>query len=170
MRKALGKRVRKRFEKGMREDLPQFQKIEPGYELQGDLLYAWVVAPDLHLFVLLQIDQKWDRFYVEISWSRKGRWPLNVLTILPSDEPVDGELRFRLQRLIDPQVGSPIGWEIVPEPELDNIVEALLSPPPVEQLLERTDELVDDAVGHLAHEGMAYFYRIAAEFGYSKLE
>ena len=167
MRNALGKRARKRFDERMREDLPQFQKIAPGHDLQGDLLYGWAVAPDLHLFVLLQIDQKWDRFYVELGWSRKGRWPVNVWTNRPSDEPADGELTFRLPWLFDPNARLSLGWEIDPAPGLDNIVEALLNPPPVEQLFERADELVDDAIGHLAQEGMAYFLGIATELGYN---
>lgn len=170
MRSALGKRVRKRFEKRLRDDLPQFQKVEPGYDLEGDLLHGWAVAPDLGFYVLLQIDRKWDRFYVEIGWSRKGRWPVNVPTVRPSDEPVEGELTFRLPWLFDPNARLSLGWEIVPEPELDNIVEALLNPPPVDQLFERTDELVDDAVEHLAREGMAYFRRVAMDLGYNLSE
>lgn len=163
MRKLLAKEVREQFARRLQAELPQFQKISHAKLPAGYSLYQWRVRPGLSFYLLLEIDQKRDRFNLEVSWSRKDRWPENVFTMLPSDEPVDGEIRFRLPRLWMTTSAS-YWWEIVPEPPFEAPAEEFLKPPPpVEEVLPRTRELVEDAIAHLKNEGMSYFNHIVQQ-------
>lgn len=165
MRKGLAKQVRERFARRLEEELPQFQLVSLANVPPGYKLFQWRVDAGLSFFLLLEIDPKRDRFNVEVSWSRRDRWPESVYTMLPSDKPVDGELRFRLPRLwTEPR--ASFWWEIVAEPTFNAPIENVLKPPPpVEELLSRTEELVEDSISRLKAEGMSYFNSVIRQLG-----
>lgn len=164
MRKQLGKRVRERFSRSLSERLPQFKASEAPFPGSGDRLYAWSYAGDLTFYIYLQMNPKWDGFYIELGWSRHGRWPAHLPPNWSPDEPIDGEIRVRLEQIIDRNARHSLGWYVVPLPALDDVM-AYINPPPAELFFDRADELVDLVIGHIVEAGMAYFRQVAPPEG-----
>src|SRR6266568_8004094 len=125
--------------------LPEFR------ELTGDeiptvcRLYGWKVGGRLMLYVLFQVNRHEDSFTLEIGWSREGRWPALLFMVNP---PARQELatvpegRFRLGNL---WTGDDFWWQV---DETRGVASQM-----------------DDAIRHLAQEGMNYFRLVAAASG-----
>ena len=74
-------------------------------------------------------------------------------------------MRFRLGELWRTEKKDRF-WELVPRPqEARDFIERALNPPPPDEALAKIEPMVDEAIEHLAQEGMEYFRQVGAEHG-----
>jgi hypothetical protein len=160
----LGKKLRPKFTKSLRDALPSFIEVKEADIPSGDRLFAWKLSERLTIFVLLEMHRSEEWFNLSVGWSEHGKWPRIPRQMSPSDPPQDGEMRFRLRRLWETK---PRGgwWELAPRVPLELMASYALNPPPLDEPLAKVDPLVEDAIGHLQKEGMDYFRQVATEHG-----
>jgi hypothetical protein len=114
---------------------------------------------------MLQLSPSKDRFTIEASWSRKGRYPEQLIPTQPDQAPRDGELRFRIAWLWRNASLDDAFWVVVGDPPLERPEEWTKPPPPVEELVQKTEGLVDDALERIGQYVLPYFQRILREQG-----
>ncbi len=178
MRKEYGKALRELFARGMRDRFPQFApaRVSSRYVFPGERLFRWAPAESLHCWVILSPDGKGrEAFYVEIGWSRLGRFPelgMRPSCADPRSADVAGEREcvVRLRSLREPHDS---GWEL-PDPALA-ATEGNASPEDVVRALQRSllpispsqadadvAPLVEDAFTRLRDDGVPFLERVAA--------
>lgn len=170
MKRELGKVLRKRFGEELRRRLPQFREAKCDRSSGTYNLYEWIAAAGLHIYLVLQIHTRDDRFTIELSWSRHGRFPEHLGLLYPRDLPVsrisrdrpkDGEFRFRLPYLY---ALKDVWWELNPTPTLEQILEqqrALtegggVPDASIQAGLDRVDPCVQDAVDQILEHGLPF--------------
>jgi len=166
MRSPLRKLTIELFRKTMKEQLPLLEPISKGKESP---MWSLRIGSRLTFFILLSIPHDYDKFYVEIAWSKNGKFPWNDYS-----EFVKVELpqcRERLHRFWSKEDDTP--WSIVPElsheERMKIIIESdddddtpLRQPdPPVEEALKRVPPLVEDAVGKVVEYAIPLFKKVA---------
>src|SRR6266542_3498571 len=106
MRGSLTKPLRRAFEAGLKQLLKSAEPVKMTSAMPGSV--AWLVGKneEVAAYVILFIDQKTDRFTIELAWSSEKRIPDHTGK-MPGEEGNSGELRFRLSRL-----WQPTGFEI----------------------------------------------------------
>ena len=107
MRVSLSKPLRRAFETGLKQFVKTAERVTVTSAMPGSV--AWLVGENdkVTAYVILFIDQKTDRFTIELAWSSEKRIPDHTGK-MPSEECISGELRFRQSRL-----WQPIGFETV---------------------------------------------------------
>jgi hypothetical protein len=179
MNRQLGKVLRKRFAEELRERLPQFRCVK-GHANSGTFnTYEWSVSADLHVYVVLQINTRFDSFTIELSWSKHQGYPAHLnlmfprdipLSRIPRDQPKDGEFKFRLSNLY---ADKDVWWELIPRPTIEEILEqqrilieeGTMHEDSIEAGLERVDPCVKDAVDKLIEHGIPFVLSAAAANG-----
>jgi hypothetical protein len=171
MRSPLGKQVRRRFARLMRESLPQFTEIEMDGVPQGCKLYASRTGSDLTFYIQLTINHKYDCFTIEVVWSEKGVYPDVCGVARLGDQPCDGTLAFRIGNFWNPKrdhwwwIGRDFFEDVTQEELLHAFQSGSDWMAPVEEVLPQVDVQVDDAISKILEYAVPYFKRIAAEHG-----
>ena len=130
MRYALIKPLRRRFTRELRRALPQFRERKVRSGVRGTTLYEWRGSAAITCYVALVVDERTDRFTVELAWSRSQHFPAQVRQDSPDEGPSGGAVRFHLRALWQRYRVEP-SWSLVERT-------------PAEQELERA--LIDPAV------------------------
>jgi hypothetical protein len=167
MRSPLRKAIYDRFDKALSQRIPRFELFDakkPGR-------WKWEIKPDLTFFVSVDLDDKWDRFYVGIAWSESGEFPWQFFGKL---QPDGKEGRTRLCWLWKDTGGEDF-WDLAPE-KTDRIQARMaafsrgevIEPAadlPAGQLLSRVEPLVLDAMDKLEKYGFPFLRRVAETRG-----
>jgi hypothetical protein len=99
MRYLLTKTLRTRFTRELRRSLPQFRERKARSGVRGTTLYEWRATPTLTCYVALVVDDRSDRFTVELAWSRSGHFPAQVRNESAAEVPRGGAMRLHLRSL-----------------------------------------------------------------------
>lgn len=118
--------------------------------------------------MILEVKRDADAFNVSLAWSDgDGELPLSA-AMAPTDQPVDGKLRFSLTGLWDTRPAKdPWYWRTAPLPSLAEL-DAWTDPPPdlpIAELERRLDELATDALNHLGSHAGRYFRALVEQRG-----
>lgn len=113
MRKKLADAVRKTFKDVLVSVVPDFQAIEVEGLPKGCRVFERKLENGSSGFILLIVSPKYDEFTLELAWSQKGIFPVNWGGItLPDDPPINGDHRFRMQRIWGENIGEDKWWNI----------------------------------------------------------
>ena len=106
----------------LRTHLPEFVPVSPPLP-PGWRAYAWIVAPDLTVYVIIGCSASEEHFVVEVGWSSSGQFPDELAGhLLPDEfgrwrphEPVNGGLRFRLTEFVPnpPRASFDLEWDVI---------------------------------------------------------
>ncbi len=115
MRKEYGAALRELFTVGLARACPQFTLVKKHSTLAGfpgERAYCWRISETVILWVVLVPDGKREAFFVELGWSKKGRFP--QLTMRPSlaRPPDAGAEEEYLCRLGELSRGNDFGWVV----------------------------------------------------------
>lgn len=131
MRKEYGTVLRELFTDGLAYACPEFNLVKAHSAaacFPGERAYCWRISESVFLWVVLIPDQKREAFFVELGWSRRGRFPqLTALPsgIRPSDPGLVNEKKY-LCRLGELSRGDDVGW-LVEELRLDATEEEIMA-------------------------------------------
>ncbi len=177
MSKEITKAIVDEFETELKKNLPQFQRVKGEPLPTGCRVYAWQFAPDLTFYVQLNIVHA-EIFFVEIAWSRNGQWPTKTLPGMPRDipearlrrdNPVGGDFRFRLPYLWQAKDQS---WDVirqrsfeerVREFESPDFLQKLATPVPLQEVLPKIREVVQDSVSKIGEYAVPYLLQVAKD-------
>lgn len=160
MKSELAKELRKRFEGYLLTSLPDIRltrvELPPGWKA-----YSITTPSGLSFYIVLAIAPQFDRFTVEIAWSKTGALP--PLTTSPDDIKGDLGNRFRLSRLWQ-RYGGETWWTLGKEYTLDELA---TFPPeqPLEEKLADIDRRVSQAIESILTFAVPYFRRVAQSNG-----
>jgi hypothetical protein len=170
MRAALATAVRKAFERKLKDELPQFRRVEGLAVPDVCRVYEWKVTEPFRLYLMLQLHRQEDSFTLEIGWSLNGRWPehSSFPDTLP-DVSSFSEVTFRIGLLWS---RSPdFWWDLAPRPssvpleealkDYEAFVEGFKKRPDVSEGLAKVEPLVEDAFARLRQHALPYFKKIA---------
>jgi hypothetical protein len=155
MRGDLGKHVRKSFEKKLIARFPQFELVKGEKVSAGSRVFVWRMGPELSAYLALSTFNLAgnDAFDIRLAWTRKGRWPAYIQA--DPDEPEDGEVHFPLHQLWNERRPLDL-WQIGPDWELE-------APRlPLDDLVPRAEEAIDDALRRFAEFGLPCLAKVAA--------
>jgi hypothetical protein len=158
MKQDLARVVRREFEAEMKRNCPSFVLRRDIRLPGGDLAFVAQQESGLASFVILELNQDWDAFNVDLAWNATSDELPRILGMLPSDPPFARQHRFPLHRLIDPsQSQHPWHWQVAPIPALSD-VESWTRPKIDEPAhLNRARQLARDAVQQVVAVGLPYF-------------
>jgi hypothetical protein len=169
MRAVLGKELRHQFTERLQDELPQFRRILDKRLSRTDSVYEWRVADGLSFYLLLQVAPERDDFTVEVCWSRKNRFPLDVSQFSPADAPDGGQMRFRLSAFWarnDPwwTLGTPHDpWE-----ELELLAGGeLLLEDPIPRAMAKIPGEITDVILKVKQYAVPYFANTIATSGFA---
>jgi hypothetical protein len=179
MSKETTKAILVRFEEELTRRLPQFQRVKGELLPGGCRLFGCRAASDLSFYILLNV-VRGERFFIDVAWTRNGRWPRRARLNIPRDlpelgvrrgEPEDGDFLFRLPLLWRKDDQS---WDVIPElsledmarmadsGELDAHYDKLYALP---DLLPIISDLVRDAVDKIEVYAVPYLVEVAKSQG-----
>jgi hypothetical protein len=174
MRSNVATAVRKTFERRLRDELPQFRRVNGLAVPDVCRVYEWRATELLRLYLMLQLHRREDSFTIEIGWSLDGRWPEHPS--FPRSLPRPGDFRevtFRIGLLWseDPD----FWWDLAPSPSAVPLDEALKdygaflegvkNRPNVSEVIARVAPAVEDVFVRLREHGLPYFREIATAAG-----
>ena len=176
--KGATKAIVAQFEVELKIRVPGFRRVKGEPLPAGCRLFGWQYAPDLTFYLLLNIVNG-ERFFIDIAWTRNGRFPDIPLRRprdipelgLRKDEPMHGDFLFRLPMLWLPKDKS---WDVVPKRSLEELARELESgefdkrlskSDAVEDLLPKVSELVHDAVEKVEGYAVPYLLQVAKDIG-----
>jgi hypothetical protein len=93
------------FEEGLIRIVPNAARVAIS-ATSGSLAWRVLQTDCASAFVVLFIHDTADRFTIELCWSEKNRIP-PCNDMMPDQDPIDGQMRFRLSRL-----WQPTGFEV----------------------------------------------------------
>lgn len=185
MRTELARAVREKFTAHLEKMLPQF-RLQKGQKIGPRCyLYSWNVAPDLTFFVMLQISTKADEeFTLEVAFSSDGRFPDELLAILPFNFAEIGTRglasrpawRVRLGNLWrQNERDKDYWWEVTPRLDHHELAQRMkdlvslgkMNEMPLEEALARVEPAVASAVEKLTEYGMPFLLEVASHRGVS---
>lgn len=164
MKAKLSKHVRRELMRLLAERAPQFRtRANPWKDSD---LYVWPISDSLACFLFLFFWPGKDCFNIELAWSCQGEFPWNLIGRTVNDEPVQGELRFRIADLWRDDLRNDEWWRLSAEPCLGELAKSIAtrSGIPVKQMKNETaalDRLIEDAVDKVCEYAVPYFDRIA---------
>ncbi len=156
MRKKLAKETKRQFAAKLALREPRFTIVRAADLPVADVLYEFR-APGLSSFVALLIAHKRDAFSVELGWSRCGLWPAHLVPLMGEPGLDRPEGRVRLHRLVSPTARVDEWWELVKEPDVDDLDGWLAEPATELEALPITEPLVEDAMCKLVMAGKNFF-------------
>jgi len=159
MRSKIGKVLRTKFDQRMKSGLPIFETDGVSYFPPGSRGYVSHSWPGLSAYIVLSISPKDDTFYIDVAWSRNGRYPHTAITE-PDVLPADGDSQFRLNRLYDPKQYQ--GWYLARPRSLDDDFFTFVEES-VDVSLERIDPALDDVFGKIKEHVLPYFDRLKSQ-------
>ena len=177
MRAKLANRVRRRFSKRLLAELPEFVELEGEgvSHPKGNKLFAWR-CPSATFFIHLNLAAKGDQFTLEVAWSRTHTYPPRTTFLKhggrfgPFDYVSDGEMSFRVSLLCD-GLSREGFWQVDERPDIPLGLSAegymefwqkRLNRPKPEELYERADALVDQAITCVHEHVVPYFKEVSA--------
>jgi hypothetical protein len=129
--------------------------------------WAWRLAPNLVLFVLVQTLDRVDQFVVEVAWSEDANFPWGAIGRVDAG---GRQGRERLSRLWDRGAEEPV-WDAAPEKTVriaqnvqalrDGKAMAVPGDVPLGEVLPRVPALVADAVQKLDQHAIPLFRQVA---------
>jgi len=179
MRNKIGKVIREKFTRELKNTLPQFDPLELSGST-GNLLFRWKIADNLNCFVFLQMSAKQyeDNFTVELACSAMDDYPFKQGARGPDWINKDGSVRFRLPQLYveewRPQTAFVPWWWVGPrrtarelspiieansmEGKITDVCEGML---PIDEALLLVEPQVQDAVDRVKQFGIPFFLKFA---------
>ncbi len=171
MRADLSKLLKKRFISALRRRCPEYIQLNNIALPANAPVFGWTARPAMSFYLVLVTWSKENKFTLEGAWSKNGRFPSAARLSFPrdvldfgivKDQPVGGDLRFRLPGLWTPR--GDFRWEIVPTPgpeetiaRFDRFVQTGKSEErSLESLRERIDATVSDAVNRIGGHWLPY--------------
>ena len=119
MRKQYGRALRELFAEGLAHASPEFEAVrkhEPLVGVPGERAFRRAVSPEVVQWLVVVPHQQAEAFFVEVGWSRLGRFPQLTMRpsfVRPADAgPVD-EVLLRLRELAGE---NDMGWTIEAPP------------------------------------------------------
>lgn len=119
MRKAYAQAVRELFATGLAAVSPDFEFVrrhQPLAGTPGEQAFRRAVSPDVVQWLVLVPDLKRDAFFLEVGWSRRGRFPQLTMRpsfVRPADAGPEEEVLLRLRELAGE---NDFGWRIEEPP------------------------------------------------------
>lgn len=183
MRRELSKAVRDEFAGQLGRVFPQFRSLKRQKLGSSCQAYSWSIAPDLALFIMLQVSTKaYEEFTVEVAFSEDGRYPIDSLAMLPfnfagagipgiASHPAWrvnlGHLWRQRERTLD------YWWEVTPRPSDRELAQRLkdlasrgtMDEMPIEEALKRVGPAVANAMGKLGEYGFPFLREVATHRG-----
>jgi len=157
------------FRRVMGTRLPEFL-VRHTDKTHREVIFEKSIRSDLSFFVRIYTYDRHEEFDVEIAWTespdpeKEPAFPRHILGMLPSEAPDSGSKRFTLHWLKPDPAPGAVGWNFAPDPDVFAAVEDWLEPkPPVEELLRKVPELVEEAIAALLELGMPYFDRVSRD-------
>jgi hypothetical protein len=170
MRKEYGAALRELFTEGLAHACPQFTLVKKHSALAGfpgERAYCWRISETIFLWVVLIPDGKREAFFVELGWSKKGRFP--QLTMRPSlaRPPDAGSEEEYLCRLGELSRGNDFGWVVeelrlgATQQEMMAYIAAQTQPISPEVARARILPRVEEALRELVQHGLSFLNRHA---------
>jgi len=156
MRSKLGKALRKKFDERMKSLVQRFELDASAIAPPGCPTYFSTFWPGFTAYLGLTPSPKGDNFYIEVGWSTNGKYPDSSITEV-EDLPADGDSRFRLNRLYDPQQYD--GWHLSTPMTLDDDF-FTFQEDPIEEALERIDSSLDEVFDKITTHVIPYFEQL----------
>lgn len=174
MRKEYGAALREVFADRLARACPDFipaRKHSALTGFPGERAFCWRVSQALFQWVVLVPDQKREAFFVELGWSRKGRFP--QLTMRPSGIRPEkaGPQEEYLCRLGELSRGSDFGWPIeelatdASQDEVLSYIVAQTKPIAAEVARDRVVPRVEEAIRELVEYGLPFLRKHAPGLG-----
>jgi hypothetical protein len=170
MRREYQAALRELFTDGLACACPQFTLVKKHSALAGfpgERAYCWRISESNSLWLVLIPDGKREAFFVEVGWSKKGRFP--QLTMRPSwARPPDAwsEEEY-LCRLGDLSRGNDSGWVVeelrlgATQQEMMAYIAAQTQPISPEVARARVLPRVEEALRELVQYGLPFLSRHA---------
>jgi len=170
MRKPYAQALRELFTEGLAAASPDFEFVrrhQPLAGIPGERAFRRAVSADVVQWLVLVPDLKREAFFLELGWSRRGRFP--QLTMRPSfvrplDAGPEEEVLVRLRELAGE---NDFGW-VIEEPPMGGTREAMLAyliaqsaPLEPEVARARVAPLVDEALAMWIELGRPFLERHA---------
>jgi hypothetical protein len=115
MRKAYAQALRELFAEGLAAASPDFEFVrrhQPLAGIPGERAFRRTVSPDIVQWLVVVPDLKREVFFLEVGWSRRGRFPQLTMRpsfVRPADAGREGEVLIRLRELAGE---NDFGWTI----------------------------------------------------------
>jgi hypothetical protein len=165
MRKEYQAALRELFADGLARACPQFTLVKKHSALAGfpgERAYCWRISESMFLWVVLIPDAKREAFFVELGWSKKGRFP--QLSMRPSwaRPPDAGSEEEYLCRLGELSRGNDFGWVVeefrlgATKQEMMSYIAAQTQPISPEAARTRVLPRVEEALQELARHGLPF--------------
>jgi len=170
MRKVYAHVLRKLFAEGLIAADPAFEFVrrhQPLASHPGEHAFRRTVSPDVAHWVVLVPDSKREAFYLEVGWSRRGRFPQLTMRpsfVRPADAGPEEEVLVRLRELAGE---NDSGWVIEEPPmggtpaEMLAYIVAQSAPLEPDVARERVAPLVDEALAVWIEWGRPFLERHA---------
>lgn len=119
MRKAYAQALRELFAEGLASASPDFEFVrrhQPLAGIPGERAFRRTVSPDVVQWLIVVPDLKREAFFLEVGWSRRGRFPQLTMRpsfVRPADAGPEGEVLVRLRELAGE---NDFGWTIEEPP------------------------------------------------------
>ncbi len=165
MRKAYTQALRELFAEALSHTSPEFQAVrkhEPLVGVPGERAFRRVVSPEVVQWLVLVPDQKREAFYLELGWSRQGRFPqlsMRPSFVRPADAGAEDEVLIRLRELAGE---NDMGWTIE-EPPLGGTRDEMMAYI-VAQTAPLTPEVAQALVAPLVEEALRMWVELGRPF------
>lgn len=194
MIRKLSQAVRRAFDTGMIQRLPQFVTYKPAFAsgaTAGCRYYRCAVATDLCFYVILVTHYKRDAFTVEIAWATVDEWGPHQAVFGLDEAPNNGIFHFRLTHLLEDR-HTDLWWEFARTRTSGVDAELLTQSRTIaplsfdydgKQFIEESEEsrasfvkssldlvqpAVDDAVARICKYALSYFSETAKARGHAE--
>ena len=173
MRKAIGKTLRREFERRLLEGLPCFRPFPFKDNPLGERAYCCRAADDLAFYIVLRPHSRQETFCIEVGWSDGTPWPLPHEWWTDPGTPANGAGGWLSLGAL---WGAPNGmheWQLSEHMSLDfsltaspdEFVARLVDDGYVQTGVANVPAAVRDAVARVVEHAVPYFWRVAAERG-----
>jgi len=156
MRAPLAKLVRQEFKTKLHIAAPEFESNKTEKVPAGCQLYSALTPEGVAMYIMLQLDSRWDCFTVEAAISVHNRHPSNSF-VGTFDAPENGELSFRITRLWAPYDNNQTWWwlganRLMCAPSFDGIAfeEA------IDVLAARVPTVINDCVHRISNDVLPF--------------
>jgi hypothetical protein len=120
MRKAYAQALRELFDEGLAATSPDFAFVgrhQPLAGVPGERAFRRAISPDVVQWLVLVPDVKREAFFLEVGWSRRGRFPQLTMRpsfVRPADAGAEEEVLVRLREVAGEH---DLGW-VIEEPPM----------------------------------------------------
>jgi hypothetical protein len=167
MRSSVGKALRSQFEARLRSAYPAFHRMTVPLPA-GSRKYEWQVSERLSVYLMLQLDDRHDRFNLSIGFGEAGHSP-RPTSPQSYDEAVGAPGFFRLGWIIR-RPYRDLWWNI--DPLASSSGKLLMAGklvgrqlPPEAECIAAIPALLDSAFAELAEHALPFFVEVARREG-----